>query len=335
MAWPLVIFLIGLGIALKEDEIVKFVRKGLDSWRPGRLGKEIGYRVNLAAHLRLLGNDNWVVEEDGAGRGRRDICIKDKKTDDTVIVELKVGLKRQSESDRLLGQILKYREGSKALFVILVDPEPNTLAEFEQVVKRELADKGKIEIRVLESDDASADQPRAAESEQEERVYVAYHEAGHIVVGAHLGLPLGGATIVPEGRISGSCGDECNPRYYEFRTRRSQKAWTRKAIISLYAGDEAELLLDPDHTPGGGGSDRSAAYDLSVDFEIFPDGIEFIGDDLHDEYLENLQAEAREILERRWSLVAKIAGALLERGTLSKDEAIALLPRRRQTKSKK
>lgn len=153
MAWQLVALLVTIGIALMEDEVVKFVRKGIDSWRPGRLGREIEHRADLAAHLRMRGDDSWVVEEHSAGRGRRDIFIKDKKTDDTVIVELKVKLKGQTESNRLLGQILKYREGSKALFVVLVDPEPNTLAELEQVVKRELADKGKIEIRVLASDD--------------------------------------------------------------------------------------------------------------------------------------------------------------------------------------
>lgn len=152
MAWQLVALGIGLAIALLDDEIVVTVRKGINSWRPVCYSREIDFRVDLAAYLRTLGEKIFVVEEHGKGRGRRDIWVKNKENDDKVVVELKFRLKGQNESHRLLGQILNYSEDAKALFVVLIDPEPNTLAEFEQVVKRRLSDKGTVEIRVLSSD---------------------------------------------------------------------------------------------------------------------------------------------------------------------------------------
>jgi len=154
---------------------------------------------------------------------------------------------------------------------------------------------------------------------------VAYHEAGHAV----LCLFFGGlnqfdiVTIVPRRRSAGSVellpGPTpiiLNPAILGIDPSEQK----RQRLLVLLAGVEAERLVDPALSEGcGGGSDFKKAVRLAS--KIYP--ADFDGDLLR--FLESLQAETGEHVQRLRVPIARLAKELLEKKTVTYAQAKALM----------
>lgn len=132
---PLVV-VFGIAAYLLRDKTVSRTREALHEWEPqDAWERESDYRGDLADFLRDELPETYVVEEHGLGRGRRDIRVENRESGVAVAIELKFRLSSSSEANRLLGQIIRYTSDVKALFVVLVDSDPNQLAEIEKLLE--------------------------------------------------------------------------------------------------------------------------------------------------------------------------------------------------------
>lgn len=153
---------------LGRDTTVQETAAVLEEWEPAEsLDKESDYRDDLAEFLEEELPDAYVITEHGLGRGRRDILIENRETEVKVAIELKYQLHSSNEANRLLGQVLRYGEGVKAIFVILIDPERNYLAEFERIVKANPA-LSNVEIATLYSEDEEDDENNEYEEDTDQ-----------------------------------------------------------------------------------------------------------------------------------------------------------------------
>ena len=128
-------WVIGIGAFVGLIYLIgSFKRKiisAIADWTPAKDAKESEHRNDLATILRSLLPDSHILEEHGTARSRVDISIKEceKKSigsGDKIAIELKVGLKGNNELNRLVGQLVSYRqEGYNSAFVIAIDAEPN------------------------------------------------------------------------------------------------------------------------------------------------------------------------------------------------------------------
>jgi hypothetical protein len=138
--------------AYLRDTTIEETSGALQAWLPEEPWElESDYRDDLTEFLQDELPDAYVISEHGHSRGRRDILIESRDSGVKVAIELKYQLRSSSEASRLLGQILRYREDVKAIFVILIDPEPNYLAELERTVKKDPA-LVNVEIGVINSE---------------------------------------------------------------------------------------------------------------------------------------------------------------------------------------
>jgi hypothetical protein len=94
-------------------------------------------------------------------------------------------------------------------------------------------------------------------------------------------------------------------------------------ILSAYAGNPAERLIDPTAPDFHGAADDDGAFSLSCDYHVFPRrrSVGFVGDDIHMAYLGRLKREARRLVSMLRTPIEKLAEALLERTTLTGKEA--------------
>ncbi|MEW8022334.1 MAG: hypothetical protein AB2777_16770 [Candidatus Thiodiazotropha endolucinida] len=126
------------------------VKKALDDWDPkGLWEKEIDYRADLACFLREELPESFVVEEYGHGRSRKDIKIESKESDKAVAIELKYNLNSSNEANRLLGQTLRYKDSVDVIFVILINCNPNHVAEIEKSLQHNF-EEDTVELITME-----------------------------------------------------------------------------------------------------------------------------------------------------------------------------------------
>jgi hypothetical protein len=136
----------------------------------------------------------------------------------------------------------------------------------------------------------------------DERMAVAFHEAGHAVVARALGSKVVTVEIEPE-----PCANCLHPR-----------GTTNAAVVAL-AGDQAERRAVPE-------SEGSA----EVDFRTARDVAERLAPMIATELLESFRDQARALLDAQWPDVVSIAGALIARGRLTGAEIDLLIHQRRR-----
>lgn len=132
---------------------------------------------------------------------------------------------------------------------------------------------------------------------------VAYHEAGHIVVAAVLGLRISRHGISCDGEGGGMS-------YYEFR---KPKSWTaepseigiRETIVATLAGFIAQRKFYPECSPNGASDDENLVDALLK--ELLQD--DFIGLDVLSRT--QLEEEATTLVDRHWVPITALASSLL------------------------
>ena len=127
--------------------------------------------------------------------------------------------------------------------------------------------------------------------------HVAIHEAGHAIIARVLGITINWVTIIPSDGFLGQCSMRWEP-------------YARRYILALMAGHEAELEF-----LGSGNNDRA-------DHELIAQAVRCQG--LHEA---PLRRQARRLVREHRILIERVAGALLERQTLTAHEVGELLAR--------
>lgn len=147
----------------------------------------------------------------------------------------------------------------------------------------------------------------------------AYHEAGHVVIGYHLGLRLGkrGVSIISDGD---SLGRADVPFTFhnspEFDKSDRMRLQIERQVICFLAGGEAQRRFNPRSVRN---YHASADYQYSVNLLSYV----FYGPDELSAYVRFLQIRTRNIvaLKHTWVQITAIAEGLLQRKHLSRDEA--------------
>ena len=150
----------------------------------------------------------------------------------------------------------------------------------------------------------------------EDRLPTAYHEAGHAVVDYDHGTFGGRVTIVPDydrGAEGSSGSEDWAGGLGESHTEEDAQAANDNYIVSLYAGLEAQRLVDPEGDPRGAGDDYEKARGEA----------EVRG--LSDDDLEALRQRATDHVARRRDAVDRLARTLLVFGTLDEFQAEAVI----------
>lgn len=140
---------------------------------------------------------------------------------------------------------------------------------------------------------------------------IAYHEAGHVVVGTRLGLEVLGADIERDG--------EGGRGHTHFAPAERTREFAERVVTTFMAGLAAEVKLGaPD--PDGSGFDLDAMMREWL-AAIEPDPARRQG--LLEEYLRRAQRELGQ--NGAWAAVEAIAAALLQAGRLDADALRRLL----------
>jgi len=155
---------------------------------------------------------------------------------------------------------------------------------------------------------------------QPARLSTAFHEAGHAVIARSLGLKIHSATIVPVTGIHGRV-EHANPLRgihldYDGSDRAHRRAET--AIIVCLAGPAAQRRHKPQSWRSyHGQSDHSRAADLALSLNG--------SDEATNAHLKYLAVVARDMVAAQWPLIEQVAGALIERQTLTGAELAGVL----------
>ncbi len=154
--------------------------------------------------------------------------------------------------------------------------------------------------------------------------HTAIHEASHAVVARVLTLACGQATIVPDyvaGEAGHSITEEPSTCEYEWekrgKVRDSENAIWHARIMSFMAGAEGEVVL-LGSTQCGDGDDR---YQI----ELMAEYLE--GRESWSRIEPRLRAMTRTLVRRHRALIERVATALIERKTLSREELDKLIGR--------
>lgn len=140
----------------------------------------------------------------------------------------------------------------------------------------------------------------------------AYHEAGHAVVDFDHGYLAGTITIVPDAdrhSAGSSQAEEWDSGLGEGSTGDDGVAAIEAKIVALYAGLEAERLVDPDVDPAVAGDDYEQVRDLADLAE------------LDDVALDALRRRAAEHVAQRRDAIDRLARALVDLRTLDQFQA--------------
>jgi hypothetical protein len=149
--------------------------------------------------------------------------------------------------------------------------------------------------------------------------HIAFHEAGHAVVGRVLNMPCGLVTIVPDEALIGHAeiGDE-RSILDEWRCQgrqRSEAAMFRAQILAGMAGREAEVVILGD-----------ARGESRYDREEIARLLNEVTAGSHVERLEvRLRSWTRTLCQRHAHRIDAVAEALLREGTLSDAQVRALI----------
>ncbi len=151
--------------------------------------------------------------------------------------------------------------------------------------------------------------PRSRASTLEE---VAYHEAGHVVVGHRLGVDLASADILPDGHGgNGHTVFNVRPGF------REQPAYIESVVVTFLAGPVAEARIAGFENPEGSG------YDLDA---IARDWLRLLAPPAERAARRaELTRRAEQLVAENWTQIEAVAQALLRRRSLARDDALALI----------
>ena len=153
-------------------------------------------------------------------------------------------------------------------------------------------------------------------TEESERI-TAYHEAGHLVLCYVLQIHFGPITIEPEDKDLAGLLKTDFPD--DIDSREDQDEVMKNHLLITLAGPEAEEIFtgrefDWDDPVLSG--DREIVVELGSRLYGYGDIRRQIGEDM---------AETKSVLSRHWKTVQRVAELLLDRRTLTADEALAVL----------
>ena len=158
--------------------------------------------------------------------------------------------------------------------------------------------------------------PRSRASTLEE---VAYHEAGHVVVGHSLGVELASVDILRDGEGGNGHSVFNVPRWFrpsaplDERRRRYAEA----VVITFLAGPIAEARI------AGFSNLEGSGYDLDA---VAREWLRLLEPpERHEARLAGLSQQAQQLVDQNWPAIEKLARALLERRRLTGAEALQLL----------
>jgi ATP-dependent Zn protease len=156
---------------------------------------------------------------------------------------------------------------------------------------------------------------------------IAFHEAGHAVIAAHLGLEIGPVTIVPiEGPTPGErilgLATVTNPLRQWRRGDGPRRELMESYVVALFAGCTAEAVLHNSEQEIVGEDYELARYWLN---EMPPRGASYIEDEVCERYEHKLLRRALQLVECYFAEIRTIAELLLERRILQPDEIFEAL----------
>jgi hypothetical protein len=155
-----------------------------------------------------------------------------------------------------------------------------------------------------------------------QKAATAYHEAGHAVMGFIVEDPPLFATIEPDNK--GAVGKvEFEPGIPEFARQYlndspAKRRYAEQRILIELAGTAAHNLLEPGRLSDlGDETDARSAREFADELISWED---------KEAYLCRARDEAETRLRAHWPWVEAVAGALLQRKTLSREDILALRP---------
>ena len=151
--------------------------------------------------------------------------------------------------------------------------------------------------------------PRSRASTLEE---VAYHEAGHVVVGHRLGIDLASADILPDGQGgNGHTVFNVRPGF------RDHPDYIESVVVTFLAGPVAEARVAGFRNPEGAG------YDLDA---IAREWLRLLAPrDQRAARLRELTKRAEVLVTENWPQIETVAQALLRRQSLDREDALSLI----------
>lgn len=113
----------------------RFCISKINKWHPRKCKTEKDYEKSLYGYLhKTLPKSVQVTSQHGKGRIHADIVVGD-----TVLIELKHNLNTTSKLQRLMGQLIGYKEWKKEILVLLIGKtEPNIRKELNRFIKKEM-----------------------------------------------------------------------------------------------------------------------------------------------------------------------------------------------------
>jgi hypothetical protein len=149
----------------------------------------------------------------------------------------------------------------------------------------------------------------------------AHHEAAHAVADLVLGVRIDEVSIQanPEDGTSGHVQGFAYDFYGCSRTE--LRKLVKAAVVSCYAGFEAQRLVDPEADEEVSASyDHSEAFNLPMQFEVPPRGCQYCGDDVYDRWLQRQRISAANLVKEHWRQIGAVAAVLIERERLTGHE---------------
>ena len=101
-----------------KDAVAKLVRE----WSPDECASEKGCEDSLYVFLHDRLDEMQIIRQFGRGRARVDLMVAEK-----VMVELKYTLTSTSEYQRLVGQLVEYKNWHKDILLVLVGDTERSL----------------------------------------------------------------------------------------------------------------------------------------------------------------------------------------------------------------
>jgi ATP-dependent Zn protease len=154
---------------------------------------------------------------------------------------------------------------------------------------------------------------------QKELERTAYHEAGHVVIALHFGMPLRWVSIEPAGECMG------HTLIHPERPAGTPRELREEIVFSL-VGYQAEIEFDPsvDMEDGYIGADESDALEAVSWYPVRRARGED-KDEAYDRYLERFRGETLRLVRQLWPAIQMVACELLKHETVTGDEVKALV----------
>ncbi|MCC7170380.1 MAG: hypothetical protein IT459_08025 [Planctomycetes bacterium] len=116
----------------------------------------------------------------------------------------------------------------------------------------------------------------------------------------------------------------CTPMMID-ATRAGRKRIATRMILSAYAGLHAERLVDPNAPDWHAQHDHENARELSGEYGVYPRGVGFLFDEVHEQHLRRLDRKSRKLVHELRHQIDRLARELLVRQTMTGDEVEAFL----------